>query len=99
MALANSGRSGVLPDVPGSIYNELCINNQLNLVAVKPLGNMIILVFVFCCFWPAFGKKMPQNPVKGVRLEKQCRTHLKLGPQINHEAISWLIPGPSQKLK
>ena len=52
----------------------------LSLVAVKPLGKMIILVLVFCCFGSVFGQSWPQDPFKRVRLEKWCRTHLKLAP-------------------
>ena len=51
---------------------------ELSVVAVKPLGKMIILVLVVCCFGPVFGQSWPQDPFKRVRLEKWCRTHLKL---------------------
>ncbi len=31
--------------------------------------------------------------MKQARLEKSCRTHLKLAPQTNYKSISWLTPG------
>ena len=71
----------------------------LSLVAVKPLGKIIILVLVFGCFGPVFGQSLPQDPIKRVWLDKWCRTRIKLAPQTNYIAISWLIPGQSQKLK
>ncbi len=50
---------------------------------------------MFCCFGPVFGRGWPQDPLKRVRLEKWCRTHLELArrPIINHfVANSWSKP-------
>jgi hypothetical protein len=49
-------------------------------MAVKPFGNMIILVLVFGCFALFFDKVGPKDPFKRVRLEKWRRTHLELAP-------------------
>jgi hypothetical protein len=50
----------------------------INLMAVKPLGKMIIFVLMFCYFRPDFGQSWARDPFKRVRLEKRCRTHIKL---------------------
>ncbi len=39
------------------------------LVAVKPLGKMLILVLVFCCFGAVLGNSLPQDPFRRARVE------------------------------
>ena len=56
--------------------------------AVKPLGEMIMLVLVFWCFGLVFGQSWPQDPFKRVRLDKWCRTRPKLTPETNSRVVS-----------
>ncbi len=68
---------------------------HIDLMAVKPLGKMIIFVLVFGCFGSAFGQRLRQDFFKRVRLDKWCRTHSKFGPETISRAVSsrvlWLF--------
>ena len=63
------------------------------MVAVKPVVKMIIIVSVFGYFGTFVGQSW--HP----KFEQMVQRRLKLAPYTNYDAISWLIPGPSQKLK
>ncbi len=71
----------------------------MDLVAVTPLGKMIILVLGFDVLGNCLAKVGPRTPNNRVRLGKCGRTHLEVAPDSNDKPISRLIPGPSPKLK
>jgi hypothetical protein len=99
MELMRTGVPGVLRNgyvadaAPQRFYGDPAPDAGPDLVAVKPLGNMIILVLVFCCFGFVFGRSWAQDPLKRVRLDKWCRTHLTLAPGTNYKVISWPLSG------
>ena len=68
-------------------------------MAMRPLGEIIILFYSFCCVGLVLGQSWPLDSFKRVRLEGCCRTHLKVAPQTNSKSISWLTPCTSQKRK
>ncbi len=54
------------------------------------------------CFWdlgPLSGQTWPQDPFNRVQLEIWCRTHPKLAPELNFDAISWRFCVRTSKLK
>ena len=70
----SSGRSfgplGLTPNAASKIPLQ-------SLVAIKLLGNMILLVLGFVVLGQLSGQIGPQDPSKRVRLERWCRTQLK----------------------
>ncbi len=69
---------------------------RVNLAAIKPRNKKHNLSFVFRSF-P--GKTWPRDPLQRVRLEQWCRTRLKLAPETNSKATSWLFPGLGKKIQ
>ena len=96
-ALPTKNPAEIRPGSPTSGPEALLCNKGL--VAGKPLGKMVILVYFVCCFGQVFGQSWPQDPFERVRFEQWCRTHLKLAPETNYKAMSWPFPGLRQKLK
>ncbi len=66
-----------------------------HLVAIRPRNKQYNLSFGLFRIFP--GQTWPRDPLQGVRLEKWCRTHLKLAPETNSKAMSWQFPGLGQK--
>ncbi len=46
----------------------------------KPLGKIIMSVFVVCCIGSVFGQGWPENPFNGVRLARIIQNASKMRP-------------------
>jgi hypothetical protein len=87
------------PGPPRPIQAHCCRawpGGNIDLVSIKPRCTNYNFSLVFRTF-P--GQTWPRDPCQRVRLDKLCRTHLKLAPETNSKAMSWPLPGLGKKLK
>ncbi len=54
-------------------------NSQI-LVAVKPLGNILILVVIVCCFWSLVWPKLAPGPLQTGQARKIMQNACKISP-------------------
>jgi hypothetical protein len=66
-----------------------------NLVAIMLRSKNCNLSFVI--FLSFSGQTGPETQLQRARLEKWCRTCLKLAPETNYNVTSWPCPGPGPK--